>query len=141
MKQHYEYKSSTAAKPSVSRRRLLKLGGVFAASVIVTSCGKRAVMQPSSGPAPGIPERFARYAASDEPNGDLAEVAWPDFVIAAGPEVQRLYAFQVEHGDLMRYIPCFCGCDASAGHRNNRDCYIKAINPDGTIVFDAMAPT
>ena len=47
----------------------------------------------------------------------------------------------VVNGDLMRYMPCFCGCSASGRHRNNRDCYIKAVNADGSVVFDAMAPT
>ena len=84
--------------------------------------------------------RFAAYDVADEPNGDLAKVTWPAFVMRAGSEVQQLYAFQVAHGELMRYMPCFCGCGAD-GHRNNRDCYIRAVNADGSVVFDPMAPT
>ncbi|HEX5503659.1 MAG TPA: PCYCGC motif-containing (lipo)protein [Thermomicrobiales bacterium] len=87
-----------------------------------------------------VAARFAAYAAADEPDGDLARVVWPDFVTAAGPEVQRLYAFQVEHGDLMKYMPCYCGCGRS-GHRSNRDCYVRQVNADGSVVFDSMAPT
>ena len=86
-------------------------------------------------------DRFAKYKAAPEPNGDRTKVKWPAFVTAAGPEVQRLYEFQITSGPLMRYIPCFCGCGANAGHRNNRDCYIQSVGPDGTVVFDSMAPT
>lgn len=89
----------------------------------------------------GFSERFAGYQAAPEPNGDLGTVVWPDYVVEAGAEVQRLYEFQVANGDLMRYMPCYCGCNAEAGHRSNRDCYIKKVNADGTVVFDSMAPT
>ena len=85
--------------------------------------------------------RFAGYEPAHEPNGDLSKVVWPDYVLQAGPEVKRLYEFQITHGELMRYMPCFCGCGQNAGHRNNRDCYIRRVDPDGTVVFDSMAPT
>ena len=90
---------------------------------------------------PGFAARFARYEAAPEPHGDLSKVVWPDYVLAAGPEVKRLYEFQVTHGELMRYMPCFCGCGGNAGHRSNRDCYVRQVNPDGSVVFDSMAPT
>ena len=85
--------------------------------------------------------RFAGYEAAPEPNGDLSKVVWPDYVLAAGPEVQRLYSFHVTHGELMRYMPCFCGCHLEDGHRSNRDCYVERVNADGSVVFDPMAPT
>jgi hypothetical protein len=85
--------------------------------------------------------RFAAYEPAPEPNGDLSKVSWPDYVLRASPEVKRLYEFQVTHGELMRYMPCYCGCGQNAGHRNNRDCYIRRVNADGSVVFDSMAPT
>jgi hypothetical protein len=92
-------------------------------------------------PATDFSARFAGYEAAPEPNGDLAKVVWPEFVTRAGPEVKRLYEFQITHGELMRYMPCFCGCGQNAGHRSNRDCYVREVNPDGSVVLDAMAPT
>lgn len=85
--------------------------------------------------------RFAGYTAAPEPNGDLSKVVWPDYVLNGGPEVRRLYEFQVTHGELMRYMPCFCGCGQNAGHPSNRDCYVREVNADGSVVFDSMAPT
>ena len=85
--------------------------------------------------------RFARYEPAREPNGDAAKVEWPSYVRAAGPEVRRLYEYQIENGDLMRYMPCFCGCIWEAGHRSNRDCYVKRVGRDGNVVLDSMAPT
>ena len=97
----------------------------------------------SSGPRGGKQDfstRFADYKPAPEPNGDLRKVDWPDYVTDAEPEVKRLYEFQITHGDLMRYMPCFCGC-GNDGHRSNRDCYVKTVKPDGSVILDSMAPT
>ena len=127
-----------AVEDRLRRRSVLRGIGLGAVGLLTACGGARRSDQRTTG---DVAARFAGYQAADEPNGDLGKVVWPDFVIQAGPEVQQLYAFQVTHGDLMRYMPCFCGCGQSDGHRNNRDCYIKAVNPDGSVVFDTMAPT
>jgi hypothetical protein len=88
-----------------------------------------------------LPGRFAKYRAADEPNGDLAKVVWPSFVTDADPEVKTLYEFQITHGDLMKYMPCYCGCGKNSGHKSSRDCYVKQVNADGSVVLDSMAPT
>ena len=91
-------------------------------------------------PAASNSARFASYPVADEPDVDPATVVWPAFVTRAGPEVQRLYEFQLRNGALMRYMPCFCGC-GRAGHRSNRDCYVRQVHPDGSVELDDMAPT
>ena len=113
-----------------------------AAVVGVSSCSSRKSSAPrADNSVEDFSPRFARFEPASEPNGDLSKVVWPDFVTNGGPEVKSLYEFQVTHGDLMRYMPCFCGCGQNAGHRNNRDCYISRVNRDGSVVFDSMAPT
>jgi hypothetical protein len=67
------------------------------------------------------------------PKGQL-----PKFAETA--DLQRLYRYAVEHGDELQYIPCFCGC-YRFGHKSNRDCYIKAVNADGTLTFTSHAAT
>ena len=69
------------------------------------------------------------------PKGQL-----PDFAGPSLPRIHQLYAYAVEHGDELRYIPCFCGC-ARAGHKSNRDCYVKSFNGDGTLTFTSHAAT
>jgi len=85
--------------------------------------------------------RFAAFPVGHEPNGDLARVVWPDWIERAGGDIKRLYEFQVVNGDLMKYMPCFCGCGRDDGHQSNRDCYVREVRPDGSVVFDDMAPT
>jgi hypothetical protein len=126
----------------------MRAAGVTAAGAVLTACGDAggdAVsdidLASGTATASDFAARFAGFEPADEPNGDLAQVVWPEFVIAAGPEIQDLYAFQVENGHIMRYMPCFCGCHLEDGHRNNRDCYVEGVYPDGSVAFDAMAPT
>jgi hypothetical protein len=138
----------------VLNRREFGLAVASAAGLFVVSCsssqGRRATTgspvagSAVSGSPPSGPDFSARFAGFDpapEPNGDLSMVRWPSFVTDAGPEVRELYEFQITHGELMRYMPCFCGCGDSSGHRNNRDCYVQAVNGDGSVVLDSMAPT
>ena len=132
----------------LSRRWFVSVLGLTTAGAVLTACGEANQQTASTREAAGEPEappdlaaRFAAFAPAEEPNSDLAQVVWPTFVTAAGPEVQELYAFQVEHGHIMRYMPCFCGCHLEDGHRNNRDCYVEAVHPDGSVTFDPMAPT
>ncbi|MDQ3412387.1 MAG: PCYCGC domain-containing protein [Chloroflexota bacterium] len=134
--------------PLRTRRDLVGALGLGAAVLTLQGCGdgqsEPAAAVEESGPAGNAVDyasRFADFAPADEPNGVLSRVDWPDFVLRAGSDVKRLYEFQVLNGSLMRYMPCFCGCKDEAGHRNNRDCYIKSVNADGSVVFDAMAPT
>ena len=131
-----------------TRRRLLGMLSLGAAGVGLTGCAgarlgslPRPVSEGSGADLPDIAARFAEFEPDDEPNGDLAKVVWPDWMARLDPEVKRLYEFQILNGPLMRYMPCFCGCQWEDGHRSNRDCYVEAVNPDGSVVFDSMAPT
>jgi hypothetical protein len=126
----------------LTRRRFLVVGVGAAGLVAVAACSSGSKRDTRAGSTPeDLSARFARYQVADEPNGDLSKVVWPAFVTEAGAEVKGLYEFQVVNGHVMRYMPCFCGCGQDAGHRNNRDCYIKQVNADGSVVFDNMAPT
>ena len=154
----YAFRVSDRAGSILTRRRLLVLGGLAAAGVAAAACTNdrgdpSGPVSPSvksggvSGPqwadAPQVDfsARFARFPVADEPNGDLAKVVWPDWIERAPGDVKRLYEFQVVNGDLMKYMPCFCGCGRTDGHSSNRDCYVREVRPDGSVVFDDMAPT
>ena len=64
--------------------------------------------------------------------------AWPSEVRGAPVVVRQAYAFAHDHADLLREIPCYCGCGA-IGHTSNYDCYVADEAADGTITYDLHA--
>lgn len=144
----------------ITRRNLIRLTGLGAIGLLIAACdnstgtGSGSSMGPMGTPAAGsqgnppvgadglkdFSPQFASFKAANEPNADPSKVVWPDYV-PAGSKVRTLYEFQLVNGDLMKYMPCFCGCNMEDQHQNNRDCYIQAVNADGSVVFDNMAPT
>ncbi len=134
-------------KTTFSRRHAVGVLGLTAVGALLTACSGGSSTDAagrdgdaSAATETGFAARFAGFEPADESNGDLDRVVWPDFIIEAGPDIQRLYAFQVTNGDLMRYMPCFCGCHLHSEHRSNRDCYIREVHEDGSVTFDPMAP-
>lgn len=67
-------------------------------------------------------------------------VKLPDYV--NGPTVPKgtaeAYQFAVNNPDVLKYIPCYCGCGQLDGHTSNLDCFIKSGGGDN-IVFDDHA--
>src|SRR5579862_7252886 len=41
--------------------------------------------------------------------------------------VRTVYGFAAHHADVLRYIPCFCGCER-LGHRANDECFVARRN-------------
>lgn len=62
--------------------------------------------------------------------------SWPalpatGLIAAASPEeIRAPYAFAARRPDILRYIPCYCGCERE-GHRSNEDCYLRGRTPAG----------
>lgn len=50
-------------------------------------------------------------------------------------EVQAVYRFAALRPEVMRYVPCFCGCERS-GHQDNEDCFVKARAADGSVTWE-----
>ena len=49
------------------------------------------------------------------------------------PEViQAVYRYAAEHPEVLRYVPCFCGCN-EIGHRSSEDCFVKSRSKNGTV--------
>jgi hypothetical protein len=60
-------------------------------------------------------------------------------VFAKGPNVATLYTFATDRGDVLKWMPCTCGC-ADLGHASNRACYIKA-ETDVQVTYTSHAAT
>lgn len=62
----------------------------------------------------------------------------PAEVQSAPVMVQTAYQFAVANPDVMKNIPCYCGC-GNAGHTSNYSCYVSDVDANGRIAFDNHA--
>ncbi len=56
----------------------------------------------------------------------------------APTRVSEAYRFALANPDLMKKIPCYCGCGAM-GHTSNYSCYVKDVDSNGKAIFDQHA--
>ncbi|TBL68551.1 PCYCGC motif-containing (lipo)protein [Paenibacillus thalictri] len=75
------------------------------------------------------------------PGGDLQEKtvslqAMPDFLKNQKDEIRLVYQLAAQNTDMLKWMPCYCGCGESAGHQSNQNCFIKEVLPDGSVVWD-----
>jgi hypothetical protein len=55
-------------------------------------------------------------------------------------EVRETYAFAARHGELLAYVPCYCGCE-NEGHKSVLDCFVKGRSKTGAPKWDKMGFT
>ncbi len=51
------------------------------------------------------------------------------------PATREAYLYAIDRPDVLQYIPCYCGCDAS-GHASNLHCFVQARSAAG-VTLDA----
>jgi len=79
----------------------------------------------------GVWHRSSRNAELALASGPLAHL--PDYVQKANLEVQAAYQFAIDNPEILKQIPCYCGCAKTLGHKHNLACYITAYKPDGSV--------
>ncbi|MCP3775597.1 PCYCGC domain-containing protein [Paenibacillus sp. MZ04-78.2] len=78
------------------------------------------------------------------PSGDLQEktaslTTLPSFLDKQPEQMKKVYMIAAQTKDLLRNIPCYCGCGENAGHQSNTNCFIKETASDGSVVWDDHA--
>lgn len=62
----------------------------------------------------------------------------PDEVKNAPVNVQQAYQFAVANPELIKNMPCYCGC-GDIGHTSNYDCYVSNVDAQGNLTYDNHA--
>ena len=62
----------------------------------------------------------------------------PEGLKNAPEEIREAYRFAVANREVLRYIPCYCGC-GEQGHTSNASCYVKDNSPLDKPEFDSMS--
>jgi hypothetical protein len=102
----------------MNRRDFLTQGLAAVATIIVSDC--RAFAAPAH-----------RYQLAPE-------AILPEGLRYASDEIREAYRFAAVNRDILRYIPCYCGC-GDQGHTSNASCYVKDSSPPGKLEFDPMS--
>ncbi len=62
----------------------------------------------------------------------------PEEVKSAPLVTQQAYQFAAANPEVMKHIPCYCGCGAM-GHTSNYSCYVQNVDANGKATFDTHA--
>lgn len=106
------------------KRRTLLFGLVGGTVLMAVGCGGRP--EETMARPPGL-------AAFGGLKAGVAAAEYPAFVTAV---LRDAYQFALERPDVLRVLPCYCGCGLTSGHTSNLDCFIAGVRQDGSVVFD-----
>ena len=110
-----------------SRNRLLPIAGVLSAIAVSFSACDRGQQA-----AEGVPSWA--YAPADTEWMTIDGVEFPSGMDQADPEILEAYLFAAKHPEVLRYMPCYCGCEhPRSAHQNNYDCFIDIIDRTGAL--------
>jgi len=121
----------------MKRTRKMLITLTLLSVVGLTACGSPAETNMPNHGTNAEEGKTSWYAA----NGDLQEITsglekLPSFLNDQPKILQQAYEVAALQVDLLAYIPCYCGCGSSAGHRSNKNCFIQEVKPDGKVVWD-----
>jgi hypothetical protein len=105
----------------VGRRSFLATGMLLIGTFVLTSISGRRVFGANA----------HRYKLAPES-------VIPAYVRKAPEDVREAYRFAIANREILRYIPCYCGCGAD-GHTSNASCYVKDSSTPTNLVFDRMS--
>lgn len=82
------------------------------------------------------PPELSPVAVALPPTSDIKwDEKWPSLVISGLParpleEIRATYAFAARRPDVLRSMPCYCGCKRQ-GHESNEACYVRSRSTAG----------
>ncbi|MER2088260.1 MAG: PCYCGC motif-containing (lipo)protein [Sporosarcina sp.] len=107
---------------------------LLTAILVLSACGEKAQTSEKE-------HGMAHGEQNHAPNGDLQEVTasaavLPSFLDDKSEDMRLVYQMAGTATDVIKWMPCYCGCGESAGHGSNLNCFIDEIREDGSVVWD-----
>lgn len=73
-------------------------------------------------------------AEAGDPWVTIDGVQFPAVLAEAPAEIVESYVFAAKHPEILRYLPCYCGCERETPpHDSNYDCFVDAIDQSGPL--------
>ncbi|MDN4494225.1 PCYCGC motif-containing (lipo)protein [Ureibacillus aquaedulcis] len=81
------------------------------------------------------------HSTHNHTSGDIQELTasadeLPKFLDDQNEDIRLVYQVAGKATDILQWIPCYCGCGESVGHRSNLNCFIAETREDGSILWD-----
>ena len=90
----------------------------IALAIALSACGGR----DDTAGAPGA-------GSADTEWVEIEGLEFPAGMEEADPEILEAYVFAAKHPEVLRYMPCYCGCENPRfAHQNNYDCFVDGID-------------
>jgi hypothetical protein len=83
-----------------------------------------------------LPEGVAPWALApaDTQWVTVEGVEFPAGMEKADAEIVEAYVFAAKHPEVLRYMPCYCGCEhPRSAHESNYDCFVDIIDRTGSL--------
>jgi Protein of unknown function with PCYCGC motif len=112
-----------AGKIGWMRRFMTLAAAVFAVAAMALMSAQTPTKQPTT-PAPSQAAKKITFPPIPAPG------------FAPGRPVDQaraVYQFAAEHPEVLKYVPCYCGCE-STGHPHNESCFVKRRDANGNVV-------
>lgn len=109
---------------------LKKIAVMLSMVVVLSACGTQKEMSHQ--------EHAGRqeHATVDIQEKTVSADVLPKFLKDQPEQVRIVYEAAGKATEILKWMPCYCGCGESAGHTSNMNCFIKEVNTDGSIVWD-----
>jgi hypothetical protein len=83
------------------------------------------------------PAKEAPPAATQKPQRPAPSIAALAVTMPPIPSpvnvARAVYKFAAEHPEILKYVPCYCGCE-STGHGHNESCFVKRRDAKGNVL-------
>jgi len=102
---------------------------------LVVSLSAAAAQAPTKSPPPPAGQKVQPPAPSRAATAvTMPPIPNPGFSPGRPVDVTRaVYKFAAEHPEVLKYVPCYCGCETS-GHPHNESCFVKRRDAKGNVV-------
>lgn len=111
---------------------------VVLALLLLSACGEN---KNSADTTPEANDASHEGHSHVEASGDIQEVTasadvLPTFLEDKQENIRLVYQIAGQSTEILEWMPCYCGCGESAGHKSNLNCFIQEKREDGSIVWD-----
>jgi hypothetical protein len=107
----------------------------FATLALVVSLSALAAQSRPKPTAPPTAQKIQQTAPSPAAQAvTMPPIPNPGFSPGRPVDVTRaVYKFAAQHPEVLKYVPCYCGCETS-GHPHNESCFVKRRDAKGNVV-------